>query len=222
MLLLGRYQSDCPVAMRQWQSRFRDSLNIDFKTVHSSKGLEADYVMILNVIEGERGFPCQIEDDPVLQLPMPAPDTFPMSEERRLFYVALTRARREVRIYTDITHPSRFLLELTKNAALVIEPIDSSAKEMCPKCGRGVLTLKKGRYGDFTRCNTWPSCNFSKSVTTISSGVGSAPIRLTGFVSPGSSCPTCQRGRMGERNGMFGSFLGCSEYPSCKTISKGQ
>ena len=92
--------------------------------------------MILNVIEGERGFPCQIEDDPVLQLAMPAPDTFPMSEERRLFYVALTRARREVRIYTDIKHPSRFLLELAEETDLVIEPIDSSAKEVCPKCAR--------------------------------------------------------------------------------------
>ena len=172
VLLLGRYKSDCPVSLRQWQHRYRDCLNIDFKTVHSSKGLEADYVMILNVIEAKRGFPSQIEDDPVLQLAMPAPDPFPMSEERRLFYVALTRARRQVRIYTDVTHPSRFLLELAKNAALVIEPIDSSAKEMCrdPKCAGGVLTLKTGRYGAFIGCSKWPKCRFTKSVTTISSG----------------------------------------------------
>jgi len=52
-------------------------------------------------VEGTRGLPSQIDDDPVLQLAMPTPDPFPMAEERRLFYVALTRASKQVRIYTS-------------------------------------------------------------------------------------------------------------------------
>jgi DNA helicase-4 len=48
--------------------------------------------MLLNVTKGILGFPSQIVDDPVLQLAMPQPDVFPMAEERRLFYVAITRA----------------------------------------------------------------------------------------------------------------------------------
>lgn len=90
VMLLGRYHKDKPAKLRQWQSEFKGHLNLKFETTHASKGLEADYVMLLNVTEGMMGFPSQIVDDPVLQLAMPQPDAFPLAEERRLFYVALT------------------------------------------------------------------------------------------------------------------------------------
>ena len=164
VLLLGRYRSDEPDRLNHWQRQYGDHLDIAFKTVHRSKGLEADYVMILNMIEDGRGFPCQIEDDPILQIPMPAPDLFPMAEERRLFYVALTRARRQVWIYSTISKPSRFLIELAKIKALEIEPIGTEPLEPCPRCKNGVLVVRNGKYGKFASCSTWPRCNHKKAI----------------------------------------------------------
>ncbi len=164
VLLLGRYRSDTPRHLRSWQRRFGDVLDISFKTIHSSKGLEADYVMLLNVVEGFRGFPSQIEDDPLLQIPMPAPDPYPMAEERRLFYVALTRAKRQVRIYTSLATPSRFVTELVTKGGLKIEAVDGELQEPCPKCRIGVLKLRTGKFGDFESCSTWPRCDFKRNV----------------------------------------------------------
>ena len=164
VLLLGRYRNDQPIQLSQWQRQFGDRLDIDFKTVHRSKGLEADYVMLINMIEDAHGFPCQIEDDPILQIPMPAPDLFPMAEERRLFYVALTRARRQVWIYSTISKPSRFLIELAKRKALEIEPIGTEPLEPCPRCKNGVLVIRTGKYGKFASCSTWPRCNHKKAM----------------------------------------------------------
>ena len=104
-------------------------MKIEFRTAHGSKGLEAEYVFFLNVVQGTRGFPSQIQDDPALQLAMPAPDPYPYAEERRLFYVAMTRARKQVRFYTTLGQPSQFLVELVKAEHLKIEPVDGEALE---------------------------------------------------------------------------------------------
>lgn len=220
VLLLGRYRSDRPADLRRWKAQFSEHLNLDFKTVHSSKGLEADYVMLLNVVEGNRGFPSQIEDDPVLQIPMPAPDPFPMAEERRLFYVALTRARRQVRIYTSLAQPSRFLVELAKQGAVEIEPIDAAPIEPCPKCSVGVITRRSGRNGEFESCSTWPRCDFKRNIVSTQEARDVGPIRLTGKVEHGSTCPSCDRGQMVRIEGKYGGFLGCSEFPVCKTTAQ--
>lgn len=165
VLLLGRYRSDAPSQLESWQRRFGDVLDISFKTIHSSKGLEADYVMLLNVVKGFRGFPSQIEDDPVLQTPMPAPDPYPMAEERRLFYVGLTRAKRQVRIYTSLANPSRFVTELVAKGGLKIEAVDGELQEPCPRCKIGVLRLQTSKYGEFERRSRWQSCDFKRNVT---------------------------------------------------------
>lgn len=171
VLLLGRYNDDKPRPLGRWQEQYGDLIEIDFKTVHSTKGLEADYVMVLNMVEGIRGFPSQIEDDPVLQIPMPAPDPFPMAEERRLFYVALTRARRQVRIYTTNTKPSRFLVELADKGDVKIEAMDGDPPEPCPRCKNGVLTIRNGTYGKFRSCSTWPRCNFKVNIPMENDGL---------------------------------------------------
>lgn len=164
VMLLGRYRNDKPVTLESWQGRFGDRLKIDFRTVHGSKGSEAEYVFVLNVLEGTRGFPSQIQDDPALQLAMPAPDRFPFAEERRLFYVAMTRARKQVRFYTTLGQPSRFLVELAKKEHLKIEPIDGEPLEPCPECGSGILQMRSGPYGDFYGCSRFPACEFKRKV----------------------------------------------------------
>lgn len=220
VMLLGRYRDDRPAALESWKHRFGDRLKIDYHTAHSSKGLEAEYVFVLNVVEGTRGFPSQIQDDPALQLAMPAPDPFPVAEERRLFYVAMTRARNQVRFYTTLAQPSRFLVELAKKKHLVIEPIDGEPMEPCPECGRGILALRSGPYGDFHGCSRFPACEFKRKVAQDSPvAVKTKPKaqRLPENTKAGDQCPICRQGVIQSRNGRHGPFLGCSRYQEdCK------
>jgi len=85
-------------------------------TVHKAKGLEAKVVFILNVIKDTYGFPCEIEDSSILE---PARENYPLQdqkeEERRLFYVAMTRAMEDLYIYTWEPAKSEFLEEIEEH-----------------------------------------------------------------------------------------------------------
>ena len=109
--VLGRYQHQRPPDLRRWQQRF-PQLDIQYQTVHSAKGLEADIVIVLGLEVGRYGFPAQMPDDPLISLVMPAVERFPDAEERRLFYVALTRSRYRVYLLADLHRPSSFVTEL--------------------------------------------------------------------------------------------------------------
>jgi len=220
VLLVGRYRRDRPPHLDVWKKQFGDYLSISFMTIHASKGLEADYVMLLNMVEGNHGFPSQIEDDPVLQLPMPTPDQFPMSEERRLFYVALTRAKRQIRIYTSLSSASRFLVELCERGALTIEAVDGEPLIACPVCKVGVIKLRSGDYGQFQSCSTWPKCEFKAEGVSNDGGEPPTVHRIKGTLRQGSACPICRKGTMKLVQGRRGHFLGCSEFPGCKTIAR--
>ncbi len=71
---------------------FAAKLQVDYKTMHSSKGLECDYVIIGGLDAGFRGFPSNFETNPLFELLLP-PQSNAMDEERRLLYVAITRAK---------------------------------------------------------------------------------------------------------------------------------
>lgn len=222
VMLLGRYRDDEPSALGQWQRQFGDRLKIEYKTVHGSKGLEAEYVFVLNVVQGTRGFPSQIKDDPALQMAMPAPDPYPFAEERRLFYVAMTRARKQVRFYTTLAHPSQFLVDLVKNGHLKIEPADGKPLEPCPQCENGVLLLRPGKYGGFHGCSRFPACDFTRDVPRQAGGQpprpgGSQRIRVP--VRAGDQCPVCRHGVIQQKNGRNGVFLGCTNYPRCRATA---
>lgn len=213
IMLLGRYRDDQPPTLATWQHKFGDRLKIEFRTIHSSKGLEAEYVFVLNVVQGPRGFPSQIQDDPALQLAMPVPDSYPFAEERRLFYVAMTRARKQVHFYTTLGQPSQFLVELVKAGHLTIEPVDGAALDACPKCGNGVLQLRDGQYGAFQGCSRFPACDYKRNAGARGGAVPAArrgAPRIQVPVKPGDRCPVCRRGTIREKNGRNGPFLGCS------------
>ena len=95
------------------------------------------------------GFPSEVVDDPLLDLVLPEPERFNHAEERRLFYVALTRARQSVTILADRDNPSAFAQELIENPEYqAVEIGDSGADEhRCPTCGGRMLarTAKSGR-----------------------------------------------------------------------------
>jgi DNA helicase-4 len=114
VLLLGRYRSVRPADLSELQAS-HPHLAIDFKTVHGSKGLEADHVIILRATAGRMGFPSAIIDDSLLDMVLPASEPFEYAEERRLFYVALTRARTSVTILADKDNTSAFTRELADN-----------------------------------------------------------------------------------------------------------
>lgn len=84
---------------------------IEFLTIHKSKGLEADYVILLQCNKDTYGFPSLISDDPVLNHVLTKSDQFPYGEERRLFYVAITRAKIKTCVLYDKSSPSVFVDE---------------------------------------------------------------------------------------------------------------
>lgn len=168
VFVLGRYNRDVQFIPDDWQAKFGRYLEVKFSSVHGSKGLEADYVILPRVVNTRSSFPSMQTDDPVLQLAMPSGDNFQFSEERRLFYVALTRARRSVVLFTVDGNISPFVVELMKDTNLELDRIDGEKAKtrMCPApdCKTGVLVKRKGPYSEFWGCNRFPKCRYSEKI----------------------------------------------------------
>ena len=128
ILLLGRFQIDQLRLLHCTQFKLakdviefhpRPDLKIRFLTVHQSKGLEADYVILLNNREAKLGFPAHVKDPPLKTDLMKIAeelrlDQISVNEERRLFYVALTRAKKQVILVTVDGKESSFIKELRR------------------------------------------------------------------------------------------------------------
>lgn len=91
-----------------------NDMNIVFMTVHKSKGLEADSVIVINMIDCYLGFPNKIKDEKIMRLVSKKYDNYLFSEERRLFYVALTRSRNRVYLFSPLKNKSIFINEIKK------------------------------------------------------------------------------------------------------------
>lgn len=85
--------------------------NIRFMSIHSSKGLESDIVIILNLSDEKNGFP-SLKRNHIGEKILDYKEKIKYAEERRLFYVALTRAKEKVYLIVDQEHPSRFIKEI--------------------------------------------------------------------------------------------------------------
>ena len=128
-------------------------------SVHKSKGLEADYVIILNNKRKGMGFPSRMLELPIKELLLDNSDDYPFSEERRLFYVALTRAKKKVFLLVEQKNKSSFIDELEKR----YEYDFNDEKYECPLCG-GRLRVKEGKYGRFLGCSNYPECKYTKNI----------------------------------------------------------
>lgn len=194
-------------------------LDITFLTAHSSKGLGYDNVIVINGKDDVLGFPSKIEDDPVMKLVIKDDESFDFAEERRLFYVALTRTKNRVYLITPQLRPSKFVLEIKDkftNVVLRGTELNPTKRQdfrrKCPICGYP-LQYRRGNYkflkggGSLWICSNDPEvCGF---VTNDVKG-GNMSI---------SKCPSCEDGYLivkqiknkeGEDTG--NRMLGCTNY----------
>ena len=93
---------------------------IRFLTIHSSKGLEDDNIIIVNLENKSNSIPSRIKNHYLLDLIIDK-DKYPDEEERRLFYVALTRSRNNVYLLVPYHNYSPFIKELIKDYKKSIE-----------------------------------------------------------------------------------------------------
>ena len=196
-------------------------LDITFMTAHSSKGLGYDDVIIVNGKNETYGFPSKIEDDPVLAFVIKGDRSIDYAEERRLFYVAMTRTKNRVFFVAPEQNPSEFLLELKKDYKNVIlhgdwnEEVVNTLKKTCPLCGYPIQLKYKKAYGlRLYMCTNEPEvCGFM----TNDCRAGKMSIQ---------KCDKCRDGYLIVKHGKdSGFFLGCTNYKAngmgCgKTVSK--
>lgn len=167
ILLLGRYNYDAMSVGFSGKLDMSDNRimvkigdrEIPFLSVHSAKGLEADNVILVNCNQGAYGFPSLIEDDPILDFVLSKKESYPFAEERRLFYVAMTRARMHMYVLYDQDKPSPFVSEFLLKV--------QRGSFLCPKClGGEVVPVKDGtsangtRYRCFKCTNKESGCDF--------------------------------------------------------------
>lgn len=153
--ILGRYQKNQKWLDLAAFQRLAPAVRVEFNTMHASKGLEADFV-ILDSVEGRGAFafPSTMADDSVLHLVMPAKEPFLHAEERRLMYVAMTRARRRVYVLTLAGRESPFVRELEPGV-----PVDrGNPVYACPFCKNGKRVRREGKHGAFWSCSRFPDC----------------------------------------------------------------
>ncbi|AHY12749.1 MULTISPECIES: DNA helicase IV [Citrobacter] len=113
ILVLARYHHLKPVSLEKAATRW-PKLPLDFMTIHASKGQQADYVIVVGLHEGNDGFPAPARESIMEEALLPAVEDFPDAEERRLLYVALTRARHRVWLLFNKETPSCFVDELKR------------------------------------------------------------------------------------------------------------
>ena len=218
ILLLGRTNYDIEILKASglfsisWQDRvekliYRPSPKtpVAFLSVHKSKGLEADNVVLVNFKNDKLGFPNQIADDKVLNFVLTQGENYMFAEERRLFYVAITRTKNRTFVLTDNRSPSIFFREFNESESCCFVHIrqnNDESKTHCPRCKTGEL-LKVDHDGkSFIGCSNYPKCRYTLNNISI--------------LSSPKQCPSCG-GFLVKRKGNKGHwFIGCTNYPYCE------
>lgn len=185
-------------------------MKLTFSTVHGSKGLEDDYVILISADDRKTGFPNKLEDDELLNLVLSHKSKYQYAEERRLWYVALTRTRSYTFIIANQYIPSEFLKEI-EDDCLIMNPDEVESQEdlgiKCPRCKSGTLILRQnGKNGSkFYGCTNYPYCEYR--------------INDLKAVKENKRCPDCGD-IMILKKGPYGKFYGCNNYPRCEHKEK--
>ena len=222
ILLLGRTNYDIEIAkdtglFRKIRKNGVDALEyiqnpklqIQFLSVHKSKGLEADNVILLNFRNDKLGFPNQIIDDPVLNFVLTNAEDYRFAEERRLFYVAITRTKNRTYVLVDNKNPSLFFKEFSESTSVFFKSTGrraSGKRTKCPLCKTGDLLKIEHDGKSFVGCSNFPRCRYAQRDVTI--------------LSSPKICPDCG-GFLVKRKAYNGyNFIGCSNYPACEYKEK--
>ena len=220
ILLLGRFNFDADLLERSGLFEYikrgdkvksvkYPKLDITFMTAHSSKGLGYDDVIIVNGKNEMYGFPSKIEDDPVLSFVIKGDRSIDYAEERRLFYVAMTRTKNRVFMVAPEQNPSEFLVEIKKeykNVRLVGDWNEDytygTSRKSCPLCGYPMQLKYKRAYGlRLYICTNEPEvCGFMTN-------------DLRGGKMAIQKCEKCREGYLIVKHSYkHGYFLGCTNY----------
>jgi DNA helicase-4 len=225
ILLLGRYGFDGFNLTKSadfvyWEktgnvtSKTFADIELEFMTVHRAKGLGYDNVIIINAIDSTYGFPSKIQDDPILHYVVKIDRSIEYAEERRLFYVALTRTKNRVYIVTPQQRPSEFVRELVKDYPNVTlrGQLDEARKNTgniihCPVCGYPLQLRYKKAYG----LKLWVCSNEPEICDYLTN-------EITGNDMSIIKCDQCKDGylivKQGKqtKDGEKHYFLGCTNY----------
>ena len=229
ILLLGRYGFDAYNLSRSAdfiydektggvKSKKFPGVRLEFMTVHRAKGLGFDNVIIINARNELYGFPSQIQEDPVLKYVVKDDFSIEYAEERRLFYVALTRTKNRVYIVVPEQHPSKFVTELISDFKNVkvngkineVDDANSADIKRCPICGYPLQLRYKPHYG----LKLWLCSNEPEICDFMTNDLRGGELSIL-------KCDRCQDGYLIVKEGKLGPFLGCTNYKSDKTGCNG-
>lgn len=215
ILLIGRYNFEkyyllnsddfSEISADKIKAKKFPNFEIDFLSAHSSKGLGYDQVIILNGDDGTYGFPSQIKDDPIMQVINVFDNSYLFAEERRLFYVALTRTKNKVYILTPVNNPSSFILEIIKYNQVKLynkTGIKLSKKpHLCPKCGYPLIR----KYNSF-KINNLYICSNEKELCDFKTNNLKYKKNIT-------KCPKCNGDLIVKHSRKKNyDFIGCTNY----------
>lgn len=229
ILLIGRYGFDArnlcfsgefnydEKTGKVYSTKFRSNVKLQFLTAHSSKGLSAENVIIINAKDELYGFPSKIEDDPVLNLVVSNDTSYNYAEERRLFYVALTRTKNRVYIVTPEKRPSEFIKELLHEKELYPKvtligelksdvAATSNVKNRCPICGYPMQFRWNKNYG----LKLWICSNDQEVCGFMTNEQKGGDLAI-------QKCDCCQDGYLIVKKGTQSYILGCTNYKSDKS-----
>ena len=189
-------------------------------TFHGSKGLEADYCVLAGFRQGRFGFPTENRTEAPVEALLPSLDGYAYSEERRLMYVALTRARKKSYIVADPLTPSLFVEELMRG-----DDVDIRSRKFmeeyrkgykCPICVEGYLVKRYNYDKAYYTCNGYPGCRTkTKACENCGSVMAESDLERRCRGQDCSNiehiCPQCGR-PLRLRRSRYGEFWGCSGF----------
>nr|WP_278949723.1 UvrD-helicase domain-containing protein [Methanobrevibacter smithii] len=221
---------------------YRESpdVNIEYRTVHQSKGLECDNVILINLKNWRAGFPNKMVDDPVLNFVKRNGDSFSYAEERRLFYVALTRTKNNVYLLAPYFKSSVFIQELENDVNVELLNLENNKLETlkniekngeryaiptklkCPVCKTGIVLLESfwnnGKLNRVLKCSHNMAPPFNRC--NWKGGYYGSELKDLDDI---KHCPNCDGILIKRRRHSDGHpFLGCTNFKEtgCRGKSK--